>query len=384
VYAHKQIIDLSAGEEFTFTCPYTSSYPYYSVDLAYGMLVFYVEGALNYPATVANTVHVDVEAAAAPGFELACPRPSPWSPVTMVGAALPPPKDGKSHFCAGYGEMMLSDDKLLTIGAAKSSDQGVELAKDVIGERILSLRQLMSVHTVVATNPFFGTTPISFRPYSCGITYARSTGVGTSAWTNPDMSLDYYSKFLPMFLFSRGSVSFSYWGFSSASVALSGVRAYFVHNTTQTLTMANDTTNDRACRRMVYASRNGGAEEFAWTVPQTQQCWARLNRPSATNATTVIFNEPLDAFSSQAAVIMTANVNEVNGIPHFLRRGINDDFQAGFFIGCPLFTNLSSISPNGLEGLEPAPTQVPQVHSDGLSNKGRTFGAVHLDPARQL
>lgn len=327
IYAHREYVDLSAGDEFTFVAPFTSQFPYCSVDEAYGQVVVYIVSPLTYDSTVASSIQCDIEIAAAPGFELINPRTSPWAPITLFGATEPLPSRAMN-----FADKMMVVTPPKAIGGAAQPDQGLELAKIIPGESVISLRPLMSAMTPLLWTTTLATNAIAVRAFSCGIT----TQV-LGAWSNSDFGLDYYAKFMPMFLLQRGSVITNLYGYNTGTGTFQGMRAYQHFNVNQTLISTQYTDTSRSGQRYIYGAEGILTSSHA----QFSQSWATLVRPSNSRGNVATITEPLDQFSNQSITIYQATAG--TGSLQIMRRGIGDDFQAGFFIGCPLFAALTTV-----------------------------------------
>jgi hypothetical protein len=111
-WVHREFIDLSAGNEFSFVVPFASTQPYLNTapigDAMTGVVGIYLVNGLTAPSTCASSITIMVEGSGMPGFEFACPNPNGVQPYGLVVPAL---KEGKaqssrlSNLFARYAEV---------------------------------------------------------------------------------------------------------------------------------------------------------------------------------------------------------------------------------------------------------------------------------------
>lgn len=331
---HRMFIDLAVTKEISFVLPFTNYNAYIPTSTTSGFFGLYVVNPLIAMPTIAQSITCIVEISAAPGFEFAHLQPTPYHPVFPAIALSKGKKvkedqvdrktlrviNGNKFQSAGLKPMMPQLDSI-PIAGAKNQDQGIELARLVVGERILSVKQLMSMMSPTYWSASSIPTGKYFRPFVLG---AAEDDAG--AWALTPGSLDYVSTFAPMFLLSRGGMHFG-----AQTVMASGNNATFAfridYNLSDVIPYGTQSDVDHLYRW--YYGGNGGGISY---VPSYSQNWARLNLMSIPDET-----EGLTPYTSSAKVIL--NMVQTGGVAQMLR-GVADDYQAGFFIGVPPFASL--------------------------------------------
>jgi hypothetical protein len=331
--AHRTWIDISEGNEFMFTTPFTSHSAYIPTSQGCGFLAVYVVNPLIAPASVAQSVTLLVEVGAAPGFELACLQPTPYAPCIPSFSDVGPSRtDHKKKVVAQHENYFQSSDQMIMddtpIAGAKSKEQGIELARLVIGERIMSVKQLMMMCSPVIVGG--GITDSQYiRPFTIGCAYPN-----VAVWANGDLSLDYYAAFAPMFLYSRGGIRIGMHSIVTGSNAIARPWTARIDYNVSDLNPVGTQSDVDHCYRWAYFE--AASDVY---VPGYNQNWARLNFMSNVHGGTGN-TEPLDSFSSFAKLIWrTYGATTTN---YELIRGVADDYQAGFFLGVPPFASLPS------------------------------------------
>jgi len=130
-YLHREIFDIRFGNEFTFVIPWLSLTPYrptFGSDSENGTIIMQVLNPLVAPANVSSTVQLLFEVSACDDFEVAIPRALTESVVSNVT-----PQVGEENVCEIFSDY---------IGNASKSES-LAPARYCVGERVLSLRQLI-------------------------------------------------------------------------------------------------------------------------------------------------------------------------------------------------------------------------------------------------
>lgn len=249
-YVHRNIVDISSGEEFTYELPFTSQYPYLMTTTLdstglYGSFQVIVLNALQAPSTVSSSVSFIVETAMGPGSEWFCPTTSSFNidylPSVQViiprsaGEPSAPPSGPKSFINQAQSGETGGLTTISTLSDSKVVGPQIETSQLCVGEKIMSLRQLIKypanlatsfITNIVTSNAEGITPPVYYRPFCMG---ATST-TGTSSVRTRDL----LGIIAPYFRFSRGSmrVRCSYSGSEAANTVATPQIISTAYNTT--------------------------------------------------------------------------------------------------------------------------------------------------------
>jgi len=210
-YVHREIVDLASIEELTYELPFTAQTPYLGTQQgglfgSYGSFQIIVVNTLQAPPTVANNIDLIIETAMGEGSEWFSPAPIPaLYPLvpsgTLVVSKTPPsvllnkPQSGGSSVAV-----------ITTLADAKVVGHQVETAQLCVGEKLLSLRQLVKLPCNLPNNLMFSTQTVAsngftpavyFNPFLIG--GSTGTGAGTAVRTK-----DFLGLLGPYFRFNRG------------------------------------------------------------------------------------------------------------------------------------------------------------------------------------
>lgn len=191
--AYKSVVwDLRESNVLEFEVPFLSPVSYLNILDSIGDLTVLVLDPLNGPPTVATNINFAVEVAACPDFEFAVPT----TPVYF-----PSPKAVTSSSGAGL---------IAQAGFEPYTVDTFSGARTAIGERILSIKQLMSRACFsFPVNPILGSvTAFNFPWFWNGYADAFYTGSPPTNITYNPGALGYSPYFSRMFSFARGSSSF--------------------------------------------------------------------------------------------------------------------------------------------------------------------------------
>ncbi len=217
---HREIIDLRTSTIIDITIPYASTKPYLPTSHAsfatlnvIGHLHLVVINELRHPDTVTSTINIVAEVCAAPDFEFAVPIVPDWIPLVSATAAAPQ-SGGTKRFKPQAAEV--SDQNPTNSSAAV--DSGVHLiggTKDVdmdhmpsvycVGEKVLSIRQLIKRSSNYNVSPNITAASINGQIYPFAFNCAKFNTTG-SVFINATQPTDYLSYFGLCYAFFRGSV----------------------------------------------------------------------------------------------------------------------------------------------------------------------------------
>jgi len=368
-FCHREFIDVGGEREFAFLLPFTTNLPYKSVNASCGLFAVYVVTELNNPSTVSTSIQMLVEISGGPGFELSGYTDSTWGPyVPAVGMLeLKAEEERKKasvqrlHAATGTRKTELSR-VAAEIGGAQAAPSGLDASRYVAGHKIMSIKQLLLASSPIECSVATSAAQVAFRPFTVGVAFNNAGVV-----TNGDLSMDPYAWFCPMYAYQRGGVIYRRTNLQSTSVG-----AFARHRVTN-----NDYIN-QANPVAVYSDTNTG---YRWVdhpatggggvyVPSYDKTWARLCRVSASRAG-VGTPEPLDNFSSWTLLIQ--NLPGTAAMVSETQRAVADDFQLGFFLGCPPFASLNGYTEKEQKPLPLSVDSLSQIDS-GLPPRSDTAG----------
>lgn len=224
-YVHREIVDIATVEELVYELPFTTQFPYLSTDTTldnrscYGSFQIVVVNQLQAPASVPSSINMIVETAMGEGSEWFMPRDLntflPIVPVeavassTLVKRSVPPPpsaspiREPTNRFQSGETPPVV---QVTTLSDAKVTGHQTETAQLCVGEKLLSLRQIIKYPanlsfspSVTATTSAAGTTPaICYNPFFIGATNT----IGTHSVQPKDV----LNLLAPYYRFSRGGM----------------------------------------------------------------------------------------------------------------------------------------------------------------------------------
>lgn len=339
LYVHREIVDIRYVNEIDFVVPYVATTPYKNVgeldsldlDKVVGNVQIYVLNELRAPDTVTQSINVLIETYAGNDFEFAVPRPAMSMPL---------------YFQAG--DVEVTDEKpTLTeaseagpVGGSQNINDGHTSSRYCIGERILSLRQLMKRSTVwfkPVDNQGFFLFPhqynVPVRPPNAAATPIVFSG------TYPD----YYCHFMPCFAYYRGSMRIKIIP-ETDTVPL--IRAKLVTSGMQYVNSApGGITTGGAVNTAKYPSCYGYTLTYSQQNPIIE-----LQVPYYSNRQTTISINRGDPVASQEDVPhMGVYITEGGPTPNISTqvfwRSIGEDFSSGFWTGTiPLMFADTSVS----------------------------------------
>jgi len=382
VYVHTTVVDISKGSEMEFIFPFTANHHYMDCTSAYGCVYAWVLNELVAPSTVPSTIQILIEVAGDESMEFAIPGDTCFAPYMPSALAL---TDGErrlkqvaaiesdlEEFQEEYNERPRSvssrslrlpfpeefkqkgpaplrfkgqADPLMTgssggtgpipgtgkIGGASNqmSPSQTFAAEDCIGERVMSVLQLMKRYTKTYVGyPRAGTFTLAqlqdivIRPY----TVAWVTSNGSAVSLQP-LSLDSVSLFSSLYAFNRGGMRFRGW--NAANTPLIWSRAALVHGDWSDQPLTPVGTPD------IYLDYNlegllicDNSTPNTVSVPAYHRMPTRIQRPSFVGN-----NEPItDPYCPQMSLRLTSWTAPTD---YRLWRAVADDFQLGFFLGVP-------------------------------------------------
>jgi len=208
-YVHREIVDLASVEELTYEVPFTAQTPYLnclSSDSTgcYGSFQILVVNTLQAPPTVANNIDLIIETAMGEGSEWFSPSiHNDYFPVVPGGTLRDQPQYRNSAQSGSAPTAVIT-----TLGDAKVVGHQIDTSQLCVGEKLMSLRQLIKLVANLYDSAFSQVSmvggggqgiPVYFNPFVIGATTGTSAGTAV-------LCRDYLNYLAPYFRFSRGSM----------------------------------------------------------------------------------------------------------------------------------------------------------------------------------
>lgn len=226
-YMFREVYDLRETNEITLTVPFVSSQQYIDRNTtsagfkSAGWLYMYLVNELKAPTTVSDTISVLVEVAGGPDTEFAVPQiqqtwtpgvywiDTPESPVLNIAPGFRSLAQERKevYILQALGtdqtqaEKTISTDpsKSAPIGTSEVNSGGLAASAFCIGEKIVSLRQILKRSAIYCS------TDVPTKIFIANGTMCSSTTT-TSATTYPHAGniLDYWGQIAPWYMYRRG------------------------------------------------------------------------------------------------------------------------------------------------------------------------------------
>jgi hypothetical protein len=321
-YLYREVLDLRTSNEISFSIPFVSTVPYLKRFEHFGILKAFVVNPLRAPTTVSSTVNIISEVSFGADFEVAFHRPMDVNGLKPV-----------LYTQAGVGERSgeeLRGTQIATappnIGSGSVQDSGeLAPARFCIGERILSIRQIIKRFTMSYYSSFVGesNTAINIVCYA----YKLRRIVAGSPF--PDLSpykIDLLDYFSPLYAMARGGERYKYMQNSGACdlhfARLTPSKGYVVPTSIispgippqdGTLVCAYTQKGHQAGIEVEVPAYQSTHTRSVYCSYPTDVLWYSLGDESPSVLLNLGGSDPL----------VSAN----------LMRAASDDFQFGFFIG---------------------------------------------------
>jgi hypothetical protein len=326
-YVYREIFDLREASEFTLTVPYTATTPYLRYSDRSGSLALYVINQLTAPPTVSQTVNIIVEVSAGPDMEFAFPVPARMLPVIYSQSGI----DFSNKLVAqGLGDQVQDPSSARAqnptdlIGGI--SEETLDPARYCIGERVLSVRQLIKRASLFYSNAdgYITSNTIDIYPYA---NWLPSLKLGSPLVRSQHFAIDMVSYFAPLFRYYRGGMRYKLIdNVATGQVLTATLRA-------ETLPLpfpvyaSGSAFNSTCTNQVVTTTQMQGGIEL-----ETPFYGYSHSRSVQLSASTPIAGPDL----GEVAVNVSQTANYSTNLKIF--RFAADDFSYGFFIGCPPLT----------------------------------------------
>ncbi len=342
-YVHREVVDIATTEELVYELPFTAPTPYLQCQGggaygAYGSFQIIVVNPLQAPSTVANNIDMIIETAMGEGSEWFSPAPLlDLLPVVPAGTEAknplaPPERRAPLVNQAQSGSAGVV--KVSTLSDAKLTGHQVETSQLCVGEKLMSLRQLIkypvnlaqSTNTVTLTTDASGSTVLAYyNPFVFG---ATSTTAGTGARTR-----DFLTLLGPYFRFNRGGMRVR--GSLGPNFQLANGAGYmaamcFPSKFTNTGISGGDTGNTFSFGGEIVESKE---QIFKFSIPAWQTVPMVPNQYSlkATSPATALFLQS-NAFYFRVVDLPPTTTSSIR-----LGRQPADDYELIGFVGPPRF-----------------------------------------------
>lgn len=310
-YTYREILDMRDACEFEFTMPYASVRPYLKSDQQYGRFTLLVLNPLVAPDTVDTTVDIALEVSGTPDFEWFDPVSPKYLPVAQsasdrVGATRP-------NVDQTIGNSVLN----------RATNISSELC---VGERILSVKQLLARNCAWGSTANVTLNSIGFRPFDI-----------YNSVVNRPFSLvyaardsDYFDIFSSFYRFSRGGVNTRFQ--MRATYPETEGKWLVPKNNSDSTTMSVTAPSLATCQSHVYENTANG-NTVSVLVPMYHPTHARVNFGSTQSSAILPYTRHKEPYTSSQYVSIT---NTAGGSSTgTIYRSVADDFQLGFFVGIP-------------------------------------------------
>jgi hypothetical protein len=380
MFNHREIIDLRETSEFTFVCKYASTWPYQPIiwspeipatpiyawnnGMTFGTLQVDVVNELVAPDNVSNSISIIVEVFAAPDFEFAGMVPSPFCP--FYSAVAPSPSTGqtlipKPVFQAGDVEPQKTtgqDVPLSSEGALGGGQQGLnpddlDPARYCVGERILSVRQMLKRSTPwLLWSPLSALTQVSVSIIPWGVYGIAPIVAGPPNATGSPYNPDLYDCLVSLFAFWRGSVRLKHASFTPnvSCIRTSIMPTFNNYGVTSPIVWGIPTWVPQGldevwgCMPFAITNANYSTNEVSIPYVCNSYCSAVSPRVVGDTSSLVALNNALPQFSARIRYVDTGTTLPSPSV--VTSRSIGEDFSLGLFTGTVPFISCRAAVPS--------------------------------------
>lgn len=358
-YCYREVLDLRTSNEFSVNVPYVNLQPWTDYNNKTGFVKLFVLNELRAPDTVSQSIEVLVEVAGGHDLEFSWPSSSYFQPLLLSSGAgvqslmieendvtkqedlVTQEEKIEWRAEAGYGKNVSQEEGALSsiatadaIDNTNNRDGGIDATRLCVGEKVLSIRQLMKRFstkqvTVGSTNKYM----VFGDPFGTQIMILNiASGVTKNANTYVDM-IDYFSS---MYVYNRGSIRIKMQPVNQSMTLNRMVYAFLTPNTfggatlnafsylaANTNNLIGGYSNTDAFAPTAYCF-NGVIEV---EVPAYQPTHSRVQRYLQAEGGE---DAPI-GFKNEVALVL-AN-DQVAQTPARVSRAAGDDYNCGFFIG---------------------------------------------------
>lgn len=223
-FCHREIIDVRFGNEWTFEFPYVNHLSYLYIGRPYGKVRIYVVDPLIAPATVSSSVDLLLEISGGKDLEYAFPNHTAFCPYIPSAPQCKITKSG-TRAQSSKVQMNFENNVEKSIGQTNSNDMEVGFAALCMGEKVLSLRQLvkrMNIRARTVAIPkanYYNYIPFAWSPVADNVAAAPYLPV-----LQPDM----YTWCSSLYALCRGGVRWKF--FNPAMTDVTGSSITYVRD----------------------------------------------------------------------------------------------------------------------------------------------------------
>ncbi len=326
-YTYREILDMRDACEFEFTIPYASVRPYLAVDQPYGSWVLRVLNPLVAPDTVDTTVDIAVEVSGDKDFEFFDPQPPKYVPVIQIGVTA---QSGNDRVAT------IHPHESGNIGSSQVTGSGVIASQLCVGERILSVKQLLSRACEMFSLFPQSLTSTYIRPFDLYNSIVASPFTGSAIVFN---ECDYFTLFSSFYRFSRGGVAIRYQMAVGYPASEGRYTVYKYNDDSSTATPPAPALG--TCQSKVNEAVLTG-NTVSVLVPMYHPTHTRVNCPHTKSTLILPTSRAVEPFSNSQVITITSTSGTPTGLP---LRSVADDFQLGFFVGIPPMALQDNIRP---------------------------------------
>lgn len=332
-YMFKEIFDLRSSSEFCVTIPFVSLTPYLDTRDWSGVAYLWVLNPLVAPDTVNPIIDIVMEVCGGPDMEFAFPRmwgsggDNPKIPclVAQSGISGLEPQGMAPRLNAGNDIHERFDKESVT---QSNSVTTLEPAKYCVGERILSIRQLLKSSSLLFGSGITAATRLVISPWVCSV----PTHVVGTAFSTIVYPVDTYSYFVPLYRYYRGGVRFKVlWTTTvpTTSIFMSRLAIFDGYNMSCPVLSDASGALDTAVTgfTMDLPVVHNGATGM---LPEVEVPY--YGATHARHVMAVSYNRPLMNDLKTGGPMLTISSPTSTTVPR-VYRAVGDDFSAGFFIG---------------------------------------------------
>jgi len=330
-YVHREIIDIASVEELIYELPFTAQTPYLNTTTGvtyYGSFQILVVNPLQAPNTVANNIDFIVETAMGEGSEWFAPAPLLDLLPVVPNGTLDTAKLKNVPQAAPIGVV-----KVATLSDAQPTGHQTETAQLCVGEKLLSLRQLIKYPANLATTYIKLVISIDANGDST-IWYYNPATFGAMSGLNSQRTRDFLNLFAPYFRFNRGGIRVR-GDFGLQAVASSADANGLAVYASPQIPVSSDAGLFGASTAYTWAAELATRDNQIWKF--TLPAWQAV--PMVPNQYATSITAPNTSLASRRpnVVFRMRNAPPNIALSVHMARQPADDYELLFFVGPPKF-----------------------------------------------
>lgn len=325
---HRDIVDMRAGNKFTFKFPYSSLEPYKHTYQPYGFMhIFVLNPLTRNEANVSANVNLFISVKGSDDWEFANPKePIYWPYAPSIGTPSTKRSDDAYTLDTVVAQSGLELGGTVVaskaIGSSVMPTDSTRAAELCVGERIMSVKQLALVSKPVST----GTPNVSSDPF--GVDFIHSA-LAPAALVK--RYRDWFSYVGAMYNFNRGGVILTVHNKGSEPLAV-----YMDHG----LSIAEPFVNSPSKLDLKHIGYVAGAETARLYIPPGNRGFCRHKYDSAF-VYAGVYSLADCGISPVRIYFRTLGTNTIPDNVVVMRSAA-DDTQFGYFTGVPVMTTANT------------------------------------------